>query len=318
MGDRATPIRRWIFRAVGVLVACALAYGIFCAGVILVGGRGSRLAPNAVAMAKQAQRTASAFEYIAIDPSGTHAADADGIGAISRALLAAVSPRVLGPGRSEKAPDAGPAVEEALRFVAALGTGSGAAYARWRESTGARFVGAFPVGGVRTVEWYREPYEMLIGDGFDPSLGPRAYFDAVFDALATQSGGALRPVEIATSPQSARVFLYLKRDIGDHIGYDPALDEGLGREFWDGGIGGAATRFWEYTPDLEQVHARDGRVWMCMVSIVARSRTGLAIPMQIHLFLDPRAKAWRVDSWLVNNVDRDAGVTDAVLVAPVF
>lgn len=269
-------------------------------------------------MAREAQRTASEFTTTSLPEFAEGEGSLAEIERIGAMLERVGEPRVIGPGRSERAPDAGPAVREVVRFLGALATGSSAAYARWRESTGAEFVDEFPVGGVRTVEWYREPLEIVTDREFDPEAGPRVYFDALFEGLLGQDGGALRPREVAMSPMSVRVFLYRKRNIGDHIDYDPVMDEGLGMEFWQGGLGAAATPFWTYFPDLPAIMERDGRAWMCMVQVVARSPTGLSIPMRIDLFRDPRADAWRVWAWSISNVDRDSGVTDAVVVAPVF
>ena len=302
--------------------------------VVAVAGLGQRMSESVARYAEAAQRVG---ETMAVEPLGDEVAYDRAAG---RLLDAEAARRGDDPATTVWRG----AVVRALEYLRVCSTADAGVYAEWAELNRMSVPGAWPVWGAFRPEFYAARYADAVGAPMPAGISPRAYFDAYFEAYWRRAGGEFRPASIAVDPRSIEVRLQTFRHWGDYID-GAARADGLGAEFWQGGIGAAGMMLWwperalpgpdddDVVPGdlwrLGGVHdvqkrlyggliERRGAVQAARVMLVYRSATGINVPMTFFLIRRPSDGGWEICGLSMANVGSDVGVGSAPLLGPPY
>lgn len=295
-----------------------------------------RIASSAVRIARETQRTASAFPTASL-------IDRTGFEEAYETLTLAEAAR-----RSEPQDAEAPwreAVRAALEFLWGWSVGDPDQYLRWGRDHGMNLPGGFPIYQSWTMDVYAARYLDVVGRPMPENMSFETYYRDYFTSYFTRIGAALRPVGVAVDPRAMLVNTAKFTHWSEYITTDPDQQAGgLGAEFWLGKIGySGMMMLWpeEAIPTLERddpstarweigtindarrllfdpVIREYGSVLAAEVRLVYLSETGISVPVVIWMKQRPSDGIWRVDGMGISNVDSSVGVLKAPAYAPPF
>lgn len=144
-------------------------------------------------------------------------------------------------------------------------------------------------------------YEKLIREPPPAKPEVAALFERYWDSTASRFGGANRLVSIASEPVGLAAHVGYSRDRD----YPRLLIAGqLGQRLWYGPVSASMCRWFDLPHEPTEVVAKNGRVLVAEVGVVAEWADGSRRPLILAWYFDPWVRRWILWQMNENNYDR--------------
>lgn len=289
------PKRQWIAALALLATVCCFALGW------LLFNRTERTAPFVMTWAKDAQATATLWPSAGVRGQESRP---EAIGYLSTMMSSENTDIDVAPEIMESA------AEFIVDFLAARSSGDPDIYIEWAASNKLRLANTLPrpPRGLPT-GMYKNAYRNLLKTEPPADLTPQAYFTDCFRYNQAASSAALRPVDLMVQPGASHAVFTTFTHYGDGFDYENDIaTEFPGHEFWYGGAGNDGIRLFEPPRSLKKILAEDGEALAVRVLFVTRGPTGLNVPWDVRMILDPKHKQWFIHELLQSNIGWPTGV----------